>query len=798
VAFLFINVNHEVGFEFSESIPISTGYILANLKAGGWDGVILDDVRDRPLTLNSLEKWIHRVEPSVIGFTAYQSTMNRIRFLCRYIKSRHRHIRVALGGPQGTLMPSSALEELEDVDMLVRGEGETVLVEMAEALDAGDPLESVGGITCRCEGRIVDTDPGPDPPENLDEYPSPYLTDVLNLEGKDTAILLSSRGCSHVCLFCTTPRICKGRVRYHSVERTVQEMESLTERGITRFWFADPNFTENRDRTERLLQAKMDRGIATPFWCQTRSDLVDSALLEKLHQAGADTVAFGLESGSPGVLKATNKRTELDRLRTNVETAHALGLKTELFSIFGLPGETVEDARQTLEFVRSLGISIESNSGSQQMQLYFGSIYERNPEKYGFKPTQRFRNSFMSIGDQYETKDMPKAELRRVRNMWSLANEQMRMDVHYKQRTFEVLDFLLQNRLDLEEEPAFHAYGAMAAVVIEEFPLLGQFLDGYATTRGANDADTEELIASISFFEESDEPAGPMDRVIFDARSWTDGVPFTAISGKYWDVFLGRGLLLPTFEEGFAGALQDRDLRFGFTFPEDYMQEELRGKVVEVEAKIRKVFKSFNVRTIEEVKGLRIHNTYQFPDLDLLRENNEILYYLALRDAQPEGLRKTPRHFLMLIHRLAKLNKFQEIQDLANLVQGKASALNALGDTLVAAGKSSWALEFYEAVATDEQSSVLKRVRSLIEMGEGEQAIDLLQSIPEGTGLEFQETMLERLKATGTNTNRIPSLEHHVLDLRVNATLERRALPGTARSERAPIVHGFTGIDDGQ
>jgi len=575
-------------------------------------------------------------------------------------------------------------------------------------------------------------------------------------------------------------------------------MESLTERGITRFWFADPNFTEDRERTERLLQGKIDRGIATPFWCQTRSDFVDSALLEKLHQAGADTIAFGLESGSPGVLKATNKRIELDRLRTHVETAHALGLKTELFSIFGLPGETVEDARQTLEFVRSLGIPIESNSGSQQMQLYFGSKYERNPEKYGFKPTQTFRNSFISIGDQYETKDLPKAKLRRVRNMWSLANEQMKMDVHYKQRTFEVLDFLLQNRLDLEEEPGFHAYGAMAAVVIEEFRLLEQFLDGYAATRGANDADTEELIASISFFEESDEPAGPMDRVIFDARSWTDGVPFTAISGKYWDVFLGRGLLLPSFEEGFAGARQDEDLKFGFTFPEDYMQEELRGKVVEVAAKIRKVFKSLDIRTIEEVKDLQIHNTYQFPDLDLLRENNEILYYLALRDAQPEGLRKTPRHFLMLIHRLAKLNKFQEIQDLAKLIQGRASAVNALGDTLVAAGKSSWALEFYEAVATDEQSSVLKRVRCLIEMGEGEHAIDLLQSIPEGTGLEYQETMLERLKATRTNTNRIPSLEHHVLDLRVNAILERRAMPGTAGSAPPPVVHGFTGIDDGQ
>ena len=124
MSFLFINVNHDVGYESSESIPISLGYILAAMKAQGFQGVILDDLRDRPLTLTALEKWIKRLEPKVIGFTAYQSTMNRIRFLCRYIKSRHRSIQVVLGGPQGALIPSSGLEELEDVDALVRGEGE--------------------------------------------------------------------------------------------------------------------------------------------------------------------------------------------------------------------------------------------------------------------------------------------------------------------------------------------------------------------------------------------------------------------------------------------------------------------------------------------------------------------------------------------------------------------------------------------------------------------------------------------------------------------------------------------------
>jgi anaerobic magnesium-protoporphyrin IX monomethyl ester cyclase len=168
LGFLFINVNHEVGVEASESIPISMGYVLAAMKQQGWEGVILDDLRDRPLSLATLEKWIRRMDPPVIGFTAYQSTLDRIRFLCRYIKSRHRRIYTVLGGPQAIVAPSEALEELEDIDALVRGEAELVMPEMARILAAGEPLERVKGIACRCNGRFLDTGPGPEPLGDLD------------------------------------------------------------------------------------------------------------------------------------------------------------------------------------------------------------------------------------------------------------------------------------------------------------------------------------------------------------------------------------------------------------------------------------------------------------------------------------------------------------------------------------------------------------------------------------------------------------------------------------------------------
>ena len=93
---IFININHDVGYESSESIPISLGYILAFAEKHGSKGIILDDLQDRPLSLSELESWIQKVKPSIIGFTAYQSTMERIRLYARHIKSNHRDIVVAL------------------------------------------------------------------------------------------------------------------------------------------------------------------------------------------------------------------------------------------------------------------------------------------------------------------------------------------------------------------------------------------------------------------------------------------------------------------------------------------------------------------------------------------------------------------------------------------------------------------------------------------------------------------------------------------------------------------------------
>src|SRR5208283_785893 len=147
-------------------------------------------------------------------------------------------------------------------------------------------------------------------------------------------------------------------IRYHSVKRVLDEMEYIVNKGVGRFWIGDPNFTASRERTLELLQGKIERGIKAPFWFQTRCDLVDEELIEKLREAGAATVGFGLESASPGILDETGKDIGLDHMRRMVKVSQSLGIEVELFSMYGLPGETIENVRQTLNFVRSYNIPV--------------------------------------------------------------------------------------------------------------------------------------------------------------------------------------------------------------------------------------------------------------------------------------------------------------------------------------------------------------------------------------------------------------------------------------------------------
>ncbi|MBI4794005.1 MAG: cobalamin B12-binding domain-containing protein [Deltaproteobacteria bacterium] len=193
--FLFVHVNEWATIDSPDTIPISQAYALAALRQSGQDGIILGDYKGTPLPARHFRDTLLARRPAVLGFSVYEENINRVLVWARFAKQLLPDILVVLGGPQVTFMPGEALKQMQDVDILCRGEAESVLPALGRALVNGSPLAAVPGITFLDQGAPVDTPPAA-VQDDLDRLPSPYLEDVIDTAHKSRAILLTSRGCT--------------------------------------------------------------------------------------------------------------------------------------------------------------------------------------------------------------------------------------------------------------------------------------------------------------------------------------------------------------------------------------------------------------------------------------------------------------------------------------------------------------------------------------------------------------------------------------------------------------------------
>ena len=400
------------------STPISLGYLAAYLKSRGFVTEILAVGENSPVSPAGLYRHIESFRPALVGISAYQRTMLYVLGLADLVKSVDQNIKVVIGGPQATFMPPDALRDMASVDYICRSSGEATLLGIALAVQAGTPFSNLAGVTYRDpDGGIHDTEPL-EGAVDLDGYPSPYLDHVFDLSNMGEAIMLTSRGCPHDCVFCYTPCAFNHKITFHSVDRVMEEVRWIRKHGIRRLWFADPNISFKWNRVEALLERILTEELDVEMWLQTRADLVNPGMMRMMKRAGVATVAFGLESASERVLPKLDKHMSIERVAEAIQITQSAGIEVELFTMFGLPYETFEDGLKTLEFVEKNQVKIMGNTNSQQMQIYFGTPMARHYEDYGIVPTKTRRPPYISIGSQYETRWMSLEEMQTLQGLW--------------------------------------------------------------------------------------------------------------------------------------------------------------------------------------------------------------------------------------------------------------------------------------------------------------------------------------------------------------------------------------------
>lgn len=284
-------------------------------------------------------------------------------------------------GLHGSVFPEQTLRET-GVRAVFRREPEVILQHFLQ----GEPWEECPGVST-LQGAGYRENPLPKLPLMDQLVVHNYQVDIQRygyfLLGKRTGIFESSRGCPWKCTFCDQ-EMYSWKYRTKAPEIFAEEVSrAVHQTGMKSAYFFDLEFTIARERTLGICSELIKRGVPQRIkWaCQTRADMVHEDTLAAMKDAGCSLIHFGVESATPAVLQATNKKITLDKIERGVRLAKKMGFQTACFFMFGLPGEKDSDFNTTLEFARSLNPTYASFHFAVPFPgtpLYDDYIRERN------------------------------------------------------------------------------------------------------------------------------------------------------------------------------------------------------------------------------------------------------------------------------------------------------------------------------------------------------------------------------------------------------------------------------------
>lgn len=331
--------------------PIGLGYLHSFIESKGHEvkTLFLNDYEPQEC-INISSRSIEDFNPDVVGLQIL--TGNRVCSfrLIELINNTYPDIKIVAGGIHVTVMYEQILNKYPFLTAVL-GEGE---ITFSELIDNGKSLENIDGIAFYHDGRIIKTRERA-LIENLDELPFPKHEIFFN-ELRRCGCILTSRGCPFSCTFCCLCSISQRKVRYRSVKNVVDEIEHLIKnfREMSSVWIHDDSFFLNNDRVIEFCDEIVKREIKIEFICSGRMKPLNKQMLSALEKAGFTHILFGLESGAKEILKTSKKAITKEDAINAIELFSKTSIRVTFFLIVGLPGETVETVKETIELIQTL------------------------------------------------------------------------------------------------------------------------------------------------------------------------------------------------------------------------------------------------------------------------------------------------------------------------------------------------------------------------------------------------------------------------------------------------------------
>ena len=352
---------HSGGAEIAGSWPPAwVAYITGALKAAGYTDVRFIDAMTNNITDDELRYILAQEKPDVVGTTAITPSIYKAERILEIAKEEHPGAVTVLGGVHATFMFKQVLSEAPWVDVIVRGEGEEIIVELIRAIDEDrwpQQADEIKGLAYTWDGEIVATQAAPtvknlegiDPDWSILEWEK-YIYVPL---GVRVAIPNMARGCPFTCSFCSQWKFWRD-YRVRDPKAVVDEIEKLVEEHDVGFFIlADEEPTINRKKFTEFCEELIARGLPdkVKWGINTRVTDIwrDRHRLHLWRRAGLVHVSLGTEAAAQMKLDRFNKETTIDQNKTAIRLLREADIFVEAQFIVGLENETAETLEETYQ-----------------------------------------------------------------------------------------------------------------------------------------------------------------------------------------------------------------------------------------------------------------------------------------------------------------------------------------------------------------------------------------------------------------------------------------------------------------
>jgi len=327
--------------------PIGMYYVGAVLKENNYDVEILNwcKLNETPEKISEilLEK-----KPDVIGFSILQANRWGGIEIARIAKQIDPEVKIVFGGVSATFLWEHFLTHFPEIDFVVMGEGEYTFLHLVRCIEKGEDehIGNIRGIAFKKDGKVVRTKPA-EYIQDLDQLPVP----AKYFEYQHLSL---TRGCPGKCTFCGSPKFWGHKVRFHSVDYFVEELEILYKKGINFFYFSDDTFSVNKKRVIEICKKILEKNLRIAWNAISRVNYMSEEVLSWMRRAGCIQISYGIESGSEKIRAYLNKKITTGEIEKTFANTLKYGILPRAYFIYGSPGESRETIQESIDLIKRI------------------------------------------------------------------------------------------------------------------------------------------------------------------------------------------------------------------------------------------------------------------------------------------------------------------------------------------------------------------------------------------------------------------------------------------------------------